>query len=116
MVQRPWYVHGPNLHCTRLSGTGRILPLLRDHRVKLCFHIRVRVHGEIKVAVTLKKMIGELHMIEASMRSALAKLSHSIFIEVIGGPKPRFKMRLPNERRVIPCLAQGVSDGWVILW
>ena len=25
-------------------------------------------------------------------------------------------MRLPNERCVIPCAAQGVSDGWIILW
>ena len=116
MVKRSWHIHGPNLHRSRLPRAGCILALLCDHRVKLRFHVRVCVHGEIKVAVTLKKVIGKLHMVEASMRSALTKLSHSIFVEVIGGPEPRFKMRLPDERRVVPCLAQSVSDGWVILW
>jgi hypothetical protein len=95
------HIHWPNLHRTRLSGTGSVLPSLSDHRVKPGFHVSVRAHGEVIVAVTLKKMIRELHMIEASMRSALAKLGHSILIEVIGRAQPGFKVRLTDECSVV---------------
>ena len=108
-------VHRPDLRCSSLTFARRILTTICNHGIKRFFTLRELIHVKIKVRVALKKMVGQFHVIEPSMRSRVAGRGHSVFKELLGRAEPRFKVSLTQQRGAITMFLEMMSNRRLIL-
>ena len=109
------YIHGPYLNGSGFSPGCRILALVSHHRIKVRLVLRPAAHPMIVVAVTLKEVVSEFHMIETAMRAGVAGCCHTVLEKIVWTAQPGFKVRLAEQGGPVAMLLQVMCDRVAIL-
>ena len=89
-----------------------LLTLIRDCLIALSIQFRmVLSQPQVVVGVIHTKVIGQLHVFEASMGPRLAHGCHAIFVKVIRGAEPGLKVGLAQNCGSVVVLLQPVGNG-----
>ena len=109
------YIHGPDLNGPGCSPGCRVLALVGHHRIEAGLVLRPAVHPVIVVAVALKEVVGEFHVIETAMRAGVAGCCHTVLEKLVRAAQPGFKVRLAEQGCPVAMLLEVVCDSVAIL-